>query len=156
MIILGIDPGTIAVGYAVIEGAGRAPPRLLAASLLAVHSHEKLVRLVHIHRSIKNVIKKWKPDRVSIEKVFFAKNTKTAFAVSEARGALLLTATLAGITVYEYTPLEIKLAVSGHGTADKTQIKKMIRLIFPAYTENVRDDVFDAIATALTCYFMEK
>ncbi len=153
MIILGIDPGTASVGYALLKGDGRIKPELLSAGLLDVRSRENAQRMAEIHRALERIIKQWRPDRLSVEKLFFAKNTKTALAVSEGRGVILLTASLAGLTVYEYTPLEIKCAVSGDGRADKLQIQKMIRFIFPQYAGNARDDVFDAIAAALTCYF---
>lgn len=178
MVILGIDPGTTLVGYAILE-SNKSPPlyphnspsyqnlvegleklvdkpqvKLLDASLLTIRSPHSHDRLAEIHHGIKALLRKWKPSQVIIEKVFFAKNTKTALAVSEARGVIILTAALAGITVYEYTPLEIKKIVTGDGKADKLQIKKMIGLILP-YTKilHARDDVFDAIALALTGHY---
>ncbi len=154
MIILGLDPGTTAAGYALIE-TGPAP-RLRAAGLLKVRSPESGERLSELHRSLALLIKKWKPSAVAIEKLFFAANAKTAMAVAEARGVLLLTAVLGGTTVYEYTPAEIKKTVTGQGNADKAQIRKMILLTLPE-TQGLkaRDDVFDAIAAGLTCCFSQ-
>lgn len=155
MIILGLDPGTTAAGYALIQ-AGRAP-RLCAAGLLAVRSLESGERLAELHRSLKRLIDRWRPGVVAIEKLFFAANAKTAMAVAEARGVLLLTAVLGGTTVYEYTPAEIKKTITGQGNADKAQMRKMILLTLgEARRLPTQDDVFDAIAAALTCCFKER
>lgn len=154
MIILGIDPGTTAIGFAVLK-SGR-PPRLVDAGLIPVHAADTAERLAELHRGLSRVIKTAKPDAAAVEKLFFAKNTKTAMAVAEARGAILLTAALARVSVYEYAPAEIKKIVTGDGAADKKAIRKMVLLTLPE-TENLkaRDDVFDAIAAALACHFME-
>ncbi len=155
MIILGLDPGTTAIGYALIED-GRAP-RLHEAGLLPIRSPHPGERLAELYRSLNALVKKWRPRTAAVERLFFAKNAKTAMAVAEARGALLLTAVLAGIIVYEYTPAEIKKAITGTGTADKAQVKKMVCLILPEAKElRGRDDVFDAIAAALACHFKLK
>lgn len=155
MIILGLDPGTTAAGYALIE-AGR-PPRLCNAGLLAVRSPESGERLAELYRSLKRLIGRWRPEAVAIEKLFFAANAKTAMAVAEARGVLVLTAVLGGTTVYEYTPAEIKKTITGQGNADKAQMRKMILLTLgEARQLPAQDDVFDAIAAALTCLFKEK
>lgn len=152
---MGLDPGTASAGYAIID-SGR-EPRLRAAGLLEVKSRESGERLVQLHRSLASLIKKWKPSAVVVEKLFFAANAKTAMAVAEARGILLLTAVLGGTTVYEYTPAEIKKTVTGQGNADKIQIQKMIRLTLHEARElRARDDVFDAIAAGLTCYYKRK
>ena len=156
MLILGIDPGTTAVGYALLENtAGR--PKVILANLIDIRKKDDEGRLVEIHRGIQNLIKKWQPEVLAVERLFFAKNQKTALAVAQARGVILLTAALAGLKVYEYTPLEIKKIVSGDGRADKSQIKKILGLTLPELkTLKARDDVFDAIAVALACYYKER
>ena len=152
MIILGIDPGTTAMGYALI--ARDRTPHLLDAGILSIPSPDTIGRLRDIHHGISAIITQWKPDALSIEKLFFFKNAKTVMEVSQARGVVLLTAIVAGLTVYEYAPLEIKKIVTGDGRADKAQIKKMVHLIFPDHKNlSGRDDMFDAIATALACCF---
>ena len=152
MFILGIDPGTTAIGYALV--ARDTKPRLLGAGMVTITSHDTPGRLHDLYRELSAIIQQWKPDTLSVEKLFFAKNTKTAMDVSQSRGVVLLTAALAGLTVYEYTPLEIKKIVTGDGGADKTQIKKMVHLIFPDHKNlSGRDDMFDAIAAALACCF---
>ena len=94
---------------------------------------------------------------VALERLFFAKNVKTALEVAEARGAILLTTSLAGLSIREYTPLEVKKTVTGDGNADKKQIQKMLKLTLKEVDAiDARDDVFDAIAVALTCHFKER
>lgn len=155
MIILGIDPGTTSVGYAVLNGISP-KPQLLDSGLLPIHSKHTEDRLMEIHQQMTKVIHQWKPTCASVEKLYFAKNIKTAISVSEARGVILLTAALAGITLYEYTPLTIKKIVTGDGNADKTQVQKMVQLTLTE-TASMRsqDDVFDAIASALCCFYQE-
>ena len=155
MIILGIDPGTTSIGYALLDCSAR-QPKLLEARLVPLGASLAENRLMDIHREIKKIIAQWKPSVASVEKLFFAKNAKTAMTVSEARGVILLTAKLHGITVYEYTPLTIKKVVTGDGTADKTQVQKMVRLILKETASlPVQDDVFDSIASALCCFYQE-
>ena len=155
MIILGIDPGTTAIGVALVEAAN--PPRMLHAELIPIHSHESSDRLRELHLGLDALIRTWHPTVASVEKIFFAANTKTAIGVAQARGVILLTAALHGITVVEYAPREIKKALTGDGGADKEQVKKMVILTVPeAAGLTVSDDVFDAIASALACCFQEK
>lgn len=156
MIILGIDPGTSSIGYALLETSSNSP-HLLKTDLFVIRSLRGEKKLEELHRGLAKLIKDWKPEVMALERLFFAKNQKTALAVAEARGVILLTTALAGLKVYEYTPLEVKKTVSGDGRADKTQIKKIIKLSVRG-TKNLqaRDDVFDAIAIALTCHFKER
>lgn len=155
MIILGIDPGTTSVGFALVETGP--PPRLIKAGLLSIHATDAGERLQELHRGMRELIDTWHPEAVSVEKLFFSVNVKTAMSVSEARGVILLTARLAGITVYEYTPQKIKKTLTGDGAADKLQVQKMVSMTLPEAKElRARDDVFDAIASALTCCFNEK
>lgn len=155
MIILGIDPGTTSVGYALLEG-GRGTCRVLSADLVRIKKTSPHERLAELASGIEKVITKWRPEALGIERLFFAKNQKTALAVAEARGVILLTASRRGLMVYEYTPLEIKKTVTGDGAADKEQLEKMVRLSLPETKElGARDDVFDAIAAALTCYIKD-
>ena len=155
MIILGIDPGTTSIGYALLDCTGR-QPKLLEARLVPLAASLPEDRLMDIHREIKKIIEQWKPRAVSVEKLFFAKNAKTAIAVAEARGVILLTAMLARIKVYEYTPLTIKKVVTGDGNADKMQVQKMVRLTLKETADlPSQDDVFDAIASTLCCLYQE-
>lgn len=155
MKLLGIDPGTTAIGYALIENGYK--PRLRRAGLFPIRARAAGMRLVELHRFLKTVIADEKPDACAVEKLFFVKNIKTGMSVAEARGVMVLTIALAGLKVFEYTPLEIKKLVTGDGNADKIQVQKMIRLAFPETKhERWKDDVFDAIAVALGCLLKEK
>ena len=156
MIILGIDPGTTSIGYSVLEIHAKTP-QFIDAGLLNITGSTDHEKLRETHEEVKRLIRVRKPDRMSIEKLFFATNLKTAMAVSEARGVILLTAVLAGLTVYEYSPLAIKKALTGDGKADKQAVQKMIRLtVKETAILKARDDVFDAIAAALTCCYLER
>lgn len=147
MIILGIDPGTTRIGYAVVNALKEKV--LLDYGLISIKSKGSAERLLELGKQLKKVIHKWKPEVLSIEKIFFFKNSRTAMSVAEARGVILLTAALYGLKVYEYTPLEVKLRITGFGRADKKQVGKMIKLITKLDNEVKSDDVTDAIAVAL-------
>lgn len=154
MLILGIDPGTTAIGYSLVASGG--PARLRDAGLIPITSRDTAGRLAELHQGLSRIIAKTKPGAVAVEKLFFAKNAKTAMAVAEARGAILLTAALAGVSVYEYAPVEVKKIVAGDGAADKKAVQKMVLMTLPeTRTLKARDDVFDAIAVALACHFTE-
>lgn len=154
MIILGIDPGTTSIGYALIEGVRREPPRLMDAGLFSISAAPRAAQLAELQDGLETLIRKWHPGTLATEKIFFAKNAKTALSVAEARGVILLTAQKAGLTLYEYTPLEAKKILTGDGRADKKQVHKMINLTLPETTAlKARDDVFDAMALALACHF---
>lgn len=153
--ILGLDPGTTAAGYAFVDGDRS--PVLRDSGILPVRAETPEQRLRELHQTLLALIRRWKPEAVAIEKLFFAANARTAMAVAEARGVLLLTVVLGGTTVYEYTPAEIKKTITGQGNADKQQVRKMLGLIMPETKAlNARDDVFDAVAVALTCHYKEK
>jgi crossover junction endodeoxyribonuclease RuvC len=152
MIILGIDPGTTSIGYAIVHAD--ANPRILDAGLLDIPSHAPEERLRDIHHGIQKLITAWHPTCISVERLYFARNVKTAIAVSEGRGVILLTAVLEGIKVYEYTPLAVKRAVTGDGRADKKQMQKMV--LKEAASIPPQDDVFDAIASALACCYLTR
>lgn len=152
--ILGIDPGTTAAGYAFIDGDN---PVLRTAGILSVRAETPESRLRELHEGMQALMRRWKPEAVALEKLFFASNARTAMAVAEARGVLLLTAVLGGTNVYEYTPAEIKKTITGQGNADKQQVRKMLSLTMPETRKlKGRDDMFDAIAVALTCHYKEK
>lgn len=106
-------------------------------------------KFLNIHIKITELIKKHKPDTAAIEKLFFFKNLKTAIAVSEARGVMILTCVLNHIPLQEYTPLQIKQAVTGYGKADKQQVQKMVKIILNLNIIPKPDDAADALATAI-------
>ena len=148
MISLGIDPGTRRIGYGVIKNE-RGVLELITAGILKIESADDPGALVETKREIDMLIKKYKPSAVAIEKLFFAKNQKTALAVAQARGVILLAACENGIPIQEYTPNEVKMGVTGYGSADKKAVLKMVRLILHKETLKIIDDASDALALAI-------
>ncbi len=148
MIALGIDPGTRRVGYGVVECDGP-DIRFVAAGILAITSADDVPALEETKKGVDALIKKHKPDVVAIEKLFFAKNTKTALAVAQARGVILLATKERGVRIKEYTPNEVKSGVTGYGMADKKAVLKMVRLILGKADLRVIDDASDALALAI-------
>jgi crossover junction endodeoxyribonuclease RuvC len=148
MIALGIDPGTRRIGYGVVECNG---PAIIyvTAGILAITATEDIPALEEIKKGLDALIKKHKPDVVAIEKLFFAKNTKTALAVAQARGVILLATKERGVRIKEYTPNEVKSGVAGYGMADKKAVLKMVRLILGKPDLAVIDDASDALALAI-------
>ncbi|MBQ6336484.1 MAG: crossover junction endodeoxyribonuclease RuvC, partial [Ruminococcus sp.] len=127
MVILGIDPGYAIVGWGVIEYQGiRHKPIAFGAITTEAHTDFNF-RLKKIYDDMVELIERSKPDVMSIEKLYFNTNTTTAIYVAEARGVILLAAQQAGIPVYEYTPLQVKTAVTGYGKALKPQVQEMTR-----------------------------
>jgi crossover junction endodeoxyribonuclease RuvC len=150
MRILGIDPGTGILGFGVIEIINR-QPTLIDAGVIRTPAHEDdAVRLETIFDEVTTIIADNKPDQLSIEKLFFAQNVTTAMTVSQARGVVLLAAKQAKMEIYEYTPLQIKQALTGYGRADKNQIQEMVKIILRLDTIPKPDDCADALAAAIT------
>ncbi len=151
MLILGIDPGFERIGISILE-KGKEEDALLYSdcfkTLSSLPFHE---RLGLIGKEIERVIKKYNPDTLAIETLFFNTNQKTALLVSEARGVILYEATLGNLKIYEYTPLQIKIATTGYGRADKNQVNNMVKQLIVIEKEVKSDDEMDAIATAITC-----
>lgn len=152
MVILGIDPGTATTGYGFIQASSKAA-RIDVLDFGTIDTSPKMEiskRLFKIHENLKELMKKHKPDFVSIEEIFFNKNDKTAVSVSEARGVLLLTSELLNVPIFEYTPLQVKSALVGYGRAEKKQVEFMVRKILKLSSGKARDDAIDALALALT------
>ncbi len=153
MIILGIDPGTTRVGYAVIKKKDNDNLNLLTCGCLESKNKEQKDRLREISDLISNLILKYHPEILAIEKLFFAKNAKTALAVAEARGVIINSANYLNLNISEFTPLEVKVAITGYGKAEKEQVKKMACRILKLEKMPKIDDTSDALAIALTaCY----
>ena len=149
MIILGIDPGTAALGYGIIERNGG---RLRAIDHGCLETSPDLAlpeRLVLIHRLASDLIELHSPDLVGVERLFFSRNAQTAFAVGQARGVVLLAAGQHGVTVREATPNEVKSAVAGYGAADKEQVKRMVGIVLGMAAPPEPDDAADALAVAI-------
>jgi crossover junction endodeoxyribonuclease RuvC len=149
--VLGIDPGTAIVGWGVVEGEGQ-DLRLMEYGVLRTPAHMPLPeRVLIIYDGIRELLNTYQPHGVGIEQLFFAKNVTTALPVAHARGVMLLAVQQMGIPLREFTPLEIKQAVTGYGKADKSQVQQMVRLLLGLETIPRPDDAADAVAVAL-CY----
>lgn len=149
MLALGIDPGTAICGYGLVEHRGSS---LRAVEYGAVQTSPRLSnseRLVIIHRDIDLLIKKHKPDIVGVEQLFFNKNVRTAMAVGQARGVILLAAAQNGIDLAEFTPLQVKQSVVGYGKAEKEQVIFMTQRLLNLPAKPHPDDVADALAIAI-------
>ena len=151
MKILAIDPGYERVVIAILEKHRNTENLLYSDCLITSSKDEFPNRLLVIGNEIEKVIKKYKPEALAIETLFFNTNQKTVMRVSEARGAIIYKAKAMDIEVYEYTPLQIKIAVVGYGRATKEQVTDMVpKLISMDTTAKRKDDEFDAIAIGLT------
>ncbi len=150
MIIVGFDPGLATLGYGVIKTELRKKPEMLDYGIISTPKDENLpARLCMIEKGVKQIIDKFKPDEIAIEELFFAKNVKTGIAVAHARGVTLLTATKECGRIFEYTPLQIKQALTGYGRAEKNQIQQMVKTLLRLKNIPKPDDAADALAVAL-------
>ncbi len=150
MKILGIDPGTGILGFGIIDVSSRQPKLVDGGVIRTPVKEDDAVRLLTIYNELTEIIKQNKPDMMSVEKLFFARNVTTAMTVAQARGVVLLCAQQAGIPIYEYTPMQIKQAITGYGKADKKQMQEMVRVILQLKEIPKPDDAADALAAALT------
>lgn len=150
MRILGIDPGTGILGFGVID-VMRGQATLVDAGVIRTPIKEDdAVRLATIYEELQLIIRDTKPNEMVVEKLFFAQNVTTAMTVAQARGVVLLAGKQAGLTIHEYTPLQIKQALTGYGRAEKKQIQEMVRILLRLKDAPKPDDCADALAAALT------
>lgn len=149
--ILGIDPGFGRLGYAILENHLGQQKLRVAKCIETPASMPHAARLRVIADVLEREIKTYKPNIVAIEKLFFTKNQKTAIGVAEARGVVLLLAEKSRIPVFECTPLELKIALTGYGKAQKSQVQMMVKTLLQLPAVPKPDDVADAIGVALTC-----
>ena len=155
MKILSIDPGYERVGIAVLEKADK--EKLVYSDCFKTSKEFSFIeRLELIGQEVERVIEEYKPEALAIEKLFFNSNQKTATNVSEVRGALIYIALKNKLKVFEYTPLQIKVAVAGDGHGDKTQVITMLKNLIKIEKQIKYDDEYDAIAVGLTCFASER
>jgi crossover junction endodeoxyribonuclease RuvC len=150
MRILGIDPGIARVGWAVVETHTPEPVPISFGCITTEKEEKPEERLKQIHEGINLLCKKFHPDCMSVEDLFFATNAKTAIGVSQSRGVILLAAAIAHIPVISYTPLAVKRAITGDGAADKNQVTAMVVRILKLKKAPSLDDTADALAIAMT------
>jgi crossover junction endodeoxyribonuclease RuvC len=150
VIVLGIDPGTAALGYGIVERTG-AQLRAVDYGCLTTSADAPLPeRLRDIHALVAELIETHHPDLLAVERLFFSRNAQTAFGVGQARGVVLLAAAQAGVEVREATPNEVKMGVTGYGAADKDQVARMVAVILDLAEPPTPDDTADALAIAVT------
>jgi crossover junction endodeoxyribonuclease RuvC len=149
MRVLGIDPGTLVCGYGIVDSVGS---KMKAVHFGAVRVREGMTfpeRLVHIHKGLLDVIREYNPEVAAIERLFVGKSMESAMRTGEGRGIAVLTAALGNLPVYEYTPAEVKKAVVGVGSAHKTQVQEMVRIILGLEKIPRPQDAADALAIAI-------
>lgn len=148
MVILGIDPGYAIVGYGVIDT--NKPNMVLDYGAITTPKEDSMpVRLEAIDQSLKYLFEKYKPDAVAIEELFYFKNQKTVIQVAQARGVIVLACQKYCGNIYEYTPLQIKQALTGQGRAEKAQVQYMVKAILGLNSIPKPDDAADALAVAI-------
>ena len=149
MLVIGIDPGVAVTGYALVEEVGTTYCCLKSGCIRTASDLPSAMRLAAIFEQVTELVKEHQPQALVIEKIFFSKNVRTAFQVGEARGVIMLAAARLGLSVYEYTPLQVKQAVAGYGKAEKVQVQKMVQLLLKLTHQPAVDDEADAMAVAL-------
>ncbi len=150
MIVLGIDPGYALMGWGVVEAQG-SRMRLIDYGCVETYAHTPMQhRLRSLYLGVRDLVNIYRPDDVAFEELFFAHNVTTALMVGAARGAAIIAATEYTEQLYEYTPMQIKQAVTGSGRADKKQVQQMVRFLLRLKETPQPDDAADAIACAIT------
>jgi len=160
MKILGIDPGSSLIGYAIIKKGKNNTLTVLDFGCISTEkTTSPTEKIKKIYKETVNLIKKYNPHLIAVEKIFFFKNLKTALPVSEARGVILLAAAHCHKKILEYTPLQVKITITGYGRAQKKQLEKVIKKMVdlkkfnPQEKQRKKDDAFDALGVALCAYF---
>jgi crossover junction endodeoxyribonuclease RuvC len=150
VIVLGIDPGTAALGYGIVERTGSRLRAVDYGCLTTSPDTPLPERLLRIHALVTELIETHNPEVLAVERLFFSRNAQSAFGVGQARGVVLLAAAQAGVPVREATPNEVKVAVTGYGNAEKGQVARMVTVILQLPEVPTPDDTADALATAIS------
>ena len=151
MIILGIDPGTATTGYGVLESVGGKLKMIEHGCVLTDKSLEMPERLDILGQGLREIIDRFSPEVMAVEELFFFKNKKTVISVGQARGVAVFVGKNAGLSIHEYTPLQVKQAVTGYGRAEKKQVQMMVKNILKLKDIPKPDDAADALAVAICC-----
>ncbi len=149
MIVLGIDPGIASVGYGVVEKKGNKLRALEYGTFRTAAGEELPRRLSLIYEFLEGIMSRHRLDALAVEELFFAANVKTGIPVAHGRGVILLAGQRAGLTVAEYTPIQVKQAVTGYGRADKQQVQSMVKMLLNLSEVPRPDDTADALAIAI-------
>ena len=154
MVILGVDPGIARTGWGIIEKVKSSKLKVQSYGCIETQAGLPIERRLQISREeLVRIIKKYKPQALSVEELFFNTNAKTAMIVGQARGVVIVTAADLGLDVFSYTPLQVKAALTGYGRAEKDQMGKMVKILLGLDSIPKLDDTVDALACALTCAF---
>lgn len=150
MAVIGIDPGTATTGFGFIEELPDGSIRLIDYGVISTDSNDPADRRLHsLYSQLSGLIRVQQPENAAVEKLYFQKNVRTALAVGQARGVILLALFEAGIPFFEYNPMEIKLSVAGYGRADKKQVQQMVQTLLALKELPRPDDAADALAVAI-------
>ncbi|NLD82632.1 MAG: crossover junction endodeoxyribonuclease RuvC [Clostridiales bacterium] len=150
MRILGIDPGLATMGWGVVDAEGGRQQLVQCGALITPPDMPFPRRLHHLFLGVRELIVTYRPEEIVFEELFFAKNITTAITVASARGVALCACSESGLPLYEYTPMQIKQAVTGYGKADKQQVQQMVKMMLNLPAVIRPDDAADAVAAALT------
>ena len=156
MRILGIDPGIGRCGWGMLEVQSSKLKVIEYGCIETSPKKEAPERLTEIYAEVLRIIKKYEPEALSIEELFFNTNAKTAFVVGQARGVILLAASQKNMSIAIYTPLQVKIALTGYGRAEKNQVGQMVKILLSLKTIPKPDDAADALAIAITHAFSNK
>lgn len=148
-VALGIDPGTAIVGYAVVTARGSSLNMIVCDVITTPAGMPLAQRLQHIYQRLSEVVADYQPTEAAMEELFFAKNARTALTVGQARGVAMLALANGGLAIAEYTPRQVKQAVTGYGSADKAQVGEMVRILLNLRAVPRPDDAADAAAVAI-------
>ena len=152
MIVLGIDPGTATTGYGVVQGDGLGSVSLVECGVIRTRSRDPLASRLHeIYEGVAELLARHRPDVLSVEDVFYAKNVRTTVVLGHARGVVLLAGQQAGVDIHELPPAEIKKAVVGKGAATKEQVQFMVTRLLRLKSAPQPADAADGVAAALAC-----
>ncbi|MBU0630958.1 MAG: crossover junction endodeoxyribonuclease RuvC [Candidatus Margulisbacteria bacterium] len=149
MLTLGIDPGTATTGFGVVRQTEKGLLHIVNGCIKTSPKNSAESRLALIFRQVSELIKRYQPDYLAVERLFFGRNTTTAMAVGQARGMILLAAAQNKVALSEYTPLEVKMALTGYGRADKKQVQIMVKTLLKLPGLPKPDDAADALAIAI-------
>ena len=149
MVILGIDPGIATVGFGIIEAEG-SRNKFIRCGAITTPAHQSLsFRLEQIYNDMSELITMFEPDAIAVEELFFNTNITTGISVAHGRGVILLAGQMSGVPMFEYTPLQVKQAITGYGRADKKQMMEMVRRLLNLKETAKPDDASDALALAI-------
>lgn len=150
MLTLGIDPGTATTGYGLVRMTPEGDLELVDFGVIVTAAEAPMPeRLLRLSQALRECILLHRPDEGAVEKLFFRRNVSTAMSVGQARGVALLSLAEQGVPVYEYSPVEVKQAIAGHGSADKRQVQEMVRMLLRMDCLPRPDDAADALAIAI-------